>query len=101
MSGPPVIDVSVLLATPVGDPSRRACERALLDAAIEPGFFYVVGHGVDEELQQRLDACAAAFFALPAEEKRRIEMAKAGTRWGTRRPRRRPMAMPGLRCPLR
>jgi isopenicillin N synthase-like dioxygenase len=51
----------------------RACE--------EIGFFYVVGHGVSESLQRRLDLSSRRFFALPMEAKRDIAMSKGGKAW--------------------
>lgn len=45
------------------------------------GFFYVVGHGVDDALQQRLEDAARAFFARPEATKAEIAMAKGGTAW--------------------
>ncbi|HUP84866.1 MAG TPA: 2-oxoglutarate and iron-dependent oxygenase domain-containing protein [Acidimicrobiales bacterium] len=67
----PVIDLSdVDVAAPAID---RACR--------ETGFFYVVGHGVDPALGQRLDALAREFFALPEEEKAEIAMTRGGRAW--------------------
>lgn len=54
-------------------PLRRACR--------EHGFFYLVGHGVDEGLQARLHALSHEFFALPESEKARIAMALGGRAW--------------------
>lgn len=62
----PVIDLDEL-ATAEG--------RALLrDVTHEVGFFYLVGHGVDEELISRVRAAARAFFALPERDKLSIAM---------------------------
>jgi non-haem dioxygenase in morphine synthesis N-terminal len=49
----PIIDVSELVA---GGPSQGTVAGRLGDACRESGFFYVVGHGVDEALQARLRA---------------------------------------------
>jgi len=55
---------------------------AALDAACRHvGFFYIVGHGVDPALQDRLDALARRFFARPASEKQEIAMARGGRAW--------------------
>src|SRR5262249_16100992 len=56
----PIIDVSELVA---GGPSRQAVAERLGEACRESGFFYVVGHGVDEALQGRLRALSRRFFA--------------------------------------
>ncbi|HMJ79278.1 MAG TPA: 2-oxoglutarate and iron-dependent oxygenase domain-containing protein, partial [Iamia sp.] len=53
-----------------------------IDAACrEVGFFTVVGHGVDPDLQVRMDAAARAFFARPEEEKAELAMAHGGRAW--------------------
>jgi isopenicillin N synthase-like dioxygenase len=56
----PIIDVSELVA---GGPSRGAVARRLGEACRESGFFYVVGHGVDAALQDRLRMLSQQFFA--------------------------------------
>jgi isopenicillin N synthase-like dioxygenase len=73
----PVIDVGPLVtaADPGGVPGA-------IDAACRShGFFYITGHGVPEDLQERLEAAARAFFALPVADKRRMEMARGGRAW--------------------
>ena len=75
-------DVRVVDLTPLRentDPSRVAGDIAR--ACRECGFFYSVGHGVDEALQARLDAAARRFFARPAAEKMAIAMARGGRAW--------------------
>jgi isopenicillin N synthase-like dioxygenase len=53
-----------------------------IDAACrDTGFFYVVGHGVDDELGLRLEALSREFFALDDEEKSQIAMARGGAAW--------------------
>jgi isopenicillin N synthase-like dioxygenase len=74
----PVIDVAPLVAG-AGDVAGVA--RAIDTACREHGFFYVSGHGVGEELQERLDASARAFFALPEADKAAIAMARGGRAW--------------------
>jgi isopenicillin N synthase-like dioxygenase len=66
----PIVD---LAAPGAADHIDRACR--------ETGFFYVVGHGVDETLQERLEDVAAGFFALPEDAKASIAMARGGTAW--------------------
>ncbi|SMC94951.1 non-haem dioxygenase, N-terminal [Rhizobium sp. RU36D] len=41
------------------------------------GFFYLVGHGVDPQLIAEVVAASKRFFALPLEEKLKIEMVKS------------------------
>lgn len=74
----PVIDVTPLVAGSddvggVADAIDRACR--------EHGFFYVSGHGVSEELQERLDRAARTFFDLPEADKAAIAMSRGGRAW--------------------
>ena len=50
-------------------------------ACREHGFFYLVGHGIDEALGQRLETLSHAFFALPEATKARYAMALGGRAW--------------------
>src|SRR5450631_1264111 len=45
------------------------------------GFFYVVGHGIDDALGQRLEALSHQFFALPEATKARYAMSLGGGAW--------------------
>jgi isopenicillin N synthase-like dioxygenase len=73
----PVIDVSALVR---GEDDGGI--GAQLDAACRDlGFFYVVGHGVDEARLTQLEALAHQLFALPVEAKQRIAMAHGGPAW--------------------
>jgi polar amino acid transport system ATP-binding protein len=45
------------------------------------GFFYVVGHGIDEGLGRRLEDLSHRFFALPEAVKSRYAMAQGGRAW--------------------
>lgn len=74
----PVIDIGPLV-TGRGDETDVA--RAIAAACREHGFFYVVGHGVDEGLQQRLEALSRRFFALDLETKMTIAMSRGGRAW--------------------
>ncbi|ACY14189.1 isopenicillin N synthase family dioxygenase [Haliangium ochraceum] len=78
----PVIDMAPLLA-PAGASSRARAEVVgQLEAACrDSGFFYVVGHGVDQECLARLDAASRRFFALPLADKMAIDMARGGRAW--------------------
>jgi isopenicillin N synthase-like dioxygenase len=66
----PVID---LTSADVPAQLRAACRAH--------GFFYVVGHGVDGALCDRLEAQARAFFALDENTKMRWRMALGGRAW--------------------
>ena len=60
--------------------SRTVAGR-LGDACRESGFFYVVGHGVDEALQARLRELSREVFAQDVEEKMKVRMALGGRAW--------------------
>jgi len=68
----PVIDMSVpgdVLASQIG----HACR--------EYGFFYIVAHGVDQDLQQRLEQLSRQFFAQALDVKLQISMSRGGRAW--------------------
>src|SRR5919106_5109468 len=74
----PVIDVGPLV-TNAGDRSRVATEIAR--ACRDSGFFYVVGHGIDERLQRQLEESSRRFFARDLQTKMEIAMARGGRAW--------------------
>lgn len=74
----PVIDLSPL-TTGAGD--RDALAAGLRAACREHGFFYIVGHGVDPGLCQRLDRLSAEFFAQDLDTKMAICMERGGKAW--------------------
>lgn len=67
----PTFDLSRLDA---GEGSRAACLAELRDTAYDMGFFYVVNHGVDEQLIRQVQTLARQFFALPEQDKLAIQM---------------------------
>lgn len=73
----PVIDLSGCVDGRVPDDVARAVDAACRSL----GFFSIVGHGVPDELRDRLDRLARDFFARPDEEKARIAMARGGRAW--------------------
>lgn len=74
----PVIDIKALV-TGSGDSGVVAAE--LGRACREYGFFYIVGHGIDERLQQQLEEVSRDFFAQDPETKLEISMARGGRAW--------------------
>jgi isopenicillin N synthase-like dioxygenase len=74
----PIIDVSDLVA---GRPSQLAVAKRLGEACRESGFFYVIGHDVDEALLSRLRDLSREFFAQDVETKLKIRMALGGRAW--------------------
>ncbi len=64
-----------------GGAARDEVSHRVDAACRDVGFFYVVGHGVDEGVQVRLEALSREFFGLPDDEKARIGMAAGGRAW--------------------
>src|SRR4029079_10599035 len=60
---------------------QRAVAAQIGQACREHGFFYVVGHGVDEALEAQLEALSRQFFAQDLEAKLAIRMALGGRAW--------------------
>ncbi|QMS92474.1 isopenicillin N synthase family oxygenase [Nostoc edaphicum CCNP1411] len=75
----PIIDISALISQTsnsscvIADQIRQACQ--------DFGFFYIVGHGVDEQLQEQLEDLSQQFFAQDLETKLKIRMALGGRAW--------------------
>jgi len=70
----PVLDMSRLDR---GDAEAASFRTALRTATHDVGFFYLVGHGIPEGVTARAFAEATRFFALPLDEKRRVEMLRS------------------------
>jgi isopenicillin N synthase-like dioxygenase len=67
----PLLDITRLDAGPEG---RAAFLEELRRAAREVGFFYLAGHGVPAELEERVRDVSRRFFALPEAEKLKVQM---------------------------
>jgi isopenicillin N synthase-like dioxygenase len=67
----PVLDLSRFNA---GPDERLAFLREVREAARGPGFFYLIGHGIGEDLTRDVLALSRRFFALPEPDKLEIEM---------------------------
>jgi isopenicillin N synthase-like dioxygenase len=74
----PVIDVGPLVK---GTSGRRDVAEQLGLACRECGFFYVVGHDVNEPLCARLEDLSRQFFAWSTPAKMRIGMSQGGRAW--------------------
>lgn len=74
----PVIDIRSLI-----DESEKPGDVAaqIGRACRECGFFYIIGHSIDEALQQRLEHLSRQFFAQSLDEKMEIRMALGGSAW--------------------
>src|SRR5262245_59969526 len=74
----PVIDVGALVS---GADARHDVAAQIGRACRDCGFFYIVGHGVDEALQHRLEESSRRFFAQDVPTKLTIAMAHGGRAW--------------------
>lgn len=74
----PIIDIAPLLSRAAGQ--NNVAEQIGL-ACRQAGFFYIVGHGVDQELQLRLEKCSRQFFSQDLKAKLDIDMARGGKAW--------------------
>ena len=74
----PVIDIEPLV-TGIGDGIAVASKIA--HACRESGFFYIVGHQVDERLLRKLEDLSRRFFSQDLEKKLGIRMEKGGRAW--------------------
>jgi isopenicillin N synthase-like dioxygenase len=74
----PIIDIGPLVH---GAEERHAIAARIGDACRDFGFFYIVGHGVDETLQQRLEQVSQGFFAQDLQTKLEIDMSRGGRAW--------------------
>jgi len=74
----PVIDISALVS---GEKDRDEVADRIGQACRDWGFFYIVGHGVDEHLQRRLEEVSQQFFAQDLETKLEIKMSLGGRAW--------------------
>ena len=74
----PIVDVGALVSD-TGD--KQVVAEAIGRACRESGFFYMVGHGIDGGLQERLQDLSRKFFAQDTEVKLRIRMALGGRAW--------------------
>jgi isopenicillin N synthase-like dioxygenase len=70
----PTLDIASFHAGPASRAAFVSDLRAVLHAH---GFFYLTGHGVPKDLTDRLAEASRRFFALPLEEKLKIEMIRS------------------------
>ncbi|WP_299998124.1 isopenicillin N synthase family oxygenase [uncultured Cedecea sp.] len=67
----PILDLSQLKGTPT---DRAAFLSQLRYAAREIGFFYLINHGISNELQQAVQQLSRLFFALSDDQKENVSM---------------------------
>jgi isopenicillin N synthase-like dioxygenase len=69
-----VLPTRDLRRSDAGGPERAAFLSELRSAAGGVGFFYLIGHGLDDKLIQDALSISRRFFALPEQDKLAIEM---------------------------
>ena len=74
----PIINISALVS---GREDRHEVAARIGQACRDWGFFYIVGHGVDEPLQRRMEEVSQEFFAQDLETKLEIAMSRGGRAW--------------------
>jgi isopenicillin N synthase-like dioxygenase len=72
----PELDIAPFLRAP-GSPRSLRFVSELREACHGPGFCYLRGHGVAEPLERELFATAAAFFALPLEDREALAIERS------------------------
>jgi polar amino acid transport system ATP-binding protein len=77
----PLVNVLPLLDPDSSESARRTVALQLDGAARSHGFFYIVGHGVDQALIADLAQLARAFFSWPKAKKLAIPMSAGGSAW--------------------
>ena len=74
----PIINISALVS---GSEERHEVAAKIGQACRDWGFFYIIGHGVDEPLQRRMEKVSQQFFAQDLETKLEIAMSRGGRAW--------------------
>ena len=72
----PQLDISDYLQNPTGNSAREFVNR-LLDTCHGPGFFYLVGHGIDAKAEADVLDIANQFFSLPLADHRAISISQS------------------------
>ena len=72
----PLLNVAPFLDAPDSEAAQEFVS-ALRRACREPGFCYLEGHGVDPNIEQAAAAAAQKFFAQPAKERAKLEIANS------------------------
>ena len=74
----PIIDIEPLFAVAR---DKRAVASQIAEACRESGFFYIVGHRVDERLERKLENVSRIFFSQDLKTKLDLRMEKGGRAW--------------------
>lgn len=68
----PIIDISPFLQQPPNEEEKQKVAKALHEACVNVGFFYVDGHGIDQSELNNAIQLARTFFALDTQQKQEI-----------------------------
>ncbi|KAF2470759.1 putative 2OG-Fe(II) oxygenase family oxidoreductase [Lindgomyces ingoldianus] len=71
----PTIDIGPYLSDPTSSEARQLIDT-IRAACVKTGFFQITGHGVSRDLQDSAIDAAKEFFALPIEEKEKLDIEK-------------------------
>ncbi|EHA20909.1 hypothetical protein ASPNIDRAFT_214738 [Aspergillus niger ATCC 1015] len=71
----PTIDISPFLLNPTSEAANDVCQ-AIRVACLHTGFFQVIGHGVSMSTMTRAFEASRRFYALPLEEKQKLDITK-------------------------
>src|SRR5881397_2141850 len=74
----PIINISALVCE---SEDRHEVAAKIGQACRDWGFFYIIGHGVDEPLQRRMEKVSQQFIAQDLETKLEIAMSRGGRAW--------------------
>ena len=75
----PIIDITSLVQKNLSsNEQKERTANEIGQACKQYGFFYIIGHGVSQQLQERLESLSKQFFALPLETKLKIKMSECG-----------------------
>ncbi|MCH2022638.1 MAG: hypothetical protein MK207_09195 [Saprospiraceae bacterium] len=78
MPSVPIINISALINKHT---NPNAIAKEINIACQKNGFFYIINHGVDENLQKDLEKYSQHFFALDKDTKMKIRMELGGKAW--------------------
>ena len=73
----PTIDISPWLAANSSEADKKHVAEEVHHAATTYGFFQAVGHGVTRETRQQMLDLTKRFFALPLEERMKVNVNKS------------------------
>ncbi|KAF2068962.1 hypothetical protein CYY_009718 [Polysphondylium violaceum] len=77
----PIIDLKDFIKKDSSQADRNLVANDISVACKEHGFFYIKGHGIEQELIDRLDSLSRVFFKLPQEVKMELKMESGGRAW--------------------